>query len=310
MESKMDKRIITAALTGSIHTPSMSPYLPITPDQLADEAVRACDAGAAIAHIHARDPKTGQPCSDVNLFYEAAGKIKSRCNIVVCISTGGSAVMTLTERLKSINVLKPELASLNSGSLNFALHPMLNKYKEFEFEWEQRHLAESEEWIFPNTFRSLRGYAQTFQECHVQPELEVYDTGMINNVAYMIGRKQLKTPIYLQFVMGILGGIPSTPDNLMFLRNTAKDLIGEFHWSVCAAGRHQFNICTIALIMGGNARVGLEDNLYLEKGVKAKSNAEQVEKIVRIARELGLEPATPEEARGILGLKGLDKVAY
>jgi len=306
----MEKRIITAAITGAIHTPGMSDHVPITPDEIADEAVRAYEAGATVAHIHARDPETGRPSSDLNLFREIAGKIKERCNIIICITTGGSLVMSIEERLRVIPTLKPELASLNSGSLNFALHPALNKYKDFKFEWEREYLEGTEDLIFPNTFKSLKEFSKAFGENNVQPELEIYDTGMINNVAFMLRNGQLKRPVYIQFVMGILGGIPATANNLLHLRNTAKEYIGDFIWSVCAAGRHQFEMCSLSLLLGGNARVGLEDNLYLEKDVPAKSNGEQVEKIVRIAREFGIEPATPDEGRKILSLKGLDKVAY
>lgn len=306
----MEKRIITAAITGAIHTPRMSPHLPVTVDQIADEAVRAYEAGAAVAHIHVRDQETGQPSSDINLFKEITAKIRDKCNIVICITTGGSLTMPLEERLKVIPTLKPELASLNSGSINFALHPLLNKYKDFNFEWEQKYLAGTEDLIFPNTFKSLREFSKTFEENNVQPELEIYDTGMINNVAFMLASGQLKRPIYIQFVLGILGGMPAKADNLLFLRNTAREAFGDFIWSVCAAGRSQFELCTLSLLLGGNARVGLEDNLYLEKGVLAKSNGEQVEKIVRIARELGIEPATPDEARQILSLKGLENVGY
>jgi uncharacterized protein (DUF849 family) len=306
----MEKRIITAAITGAIHTPGMSDHVPVTPDEITDEAVRAYEAGAAVAHIHARNPETGQPSSDINLFREIAAKIKSRCNMVVCITSGGSLTMSIEERLRIIPTLKPELASLNCGSLNFALHPLLYKYKNFKFEWEREYLTGTEDLIFPNTFKSLREFSKAFDENNVQPELEIYDTGMINNVAFMLGNGQLKKPVYIQFVMGILGGIPATANNLIHLRNTARESIGDFVWSVCAAGRHQFNMCSLSLLLGGNARVGLEDNLYLEKNVIAKSNGAQVEKIVRIARELGIEPATPDEARKILCLKGLDKVAY
>jgi uncharacterized protein (DUF849 family) len=306
----MEKRIITAAITGAIHTPRMSPYLPITVDQIADEAVRAYEAGAAVAHVHARNPETGEPSSNIEFFKEIASKIRDKCNIVVCITTGGSLTMPLEERLKVIPTLKPELASLNCGSINFALHPILDKYKEFNFEWEQKYLAGTEDLIFPNTFKSLKEFSKAFGENNVQPELEIYDTGMINNVAFMFANGQIKRPIYIQFVMGILGGNPHKPLNLLFLRNTAREAFGDFIWSVCAAGRSQFEMCTQSLLLGGNARVGLEDNLYLEKGILAKSNGEQVEKIVRIAREMGLEPATPDEARQILGLKGLDNVAY
>jgi uncharacterized protein (DUF849 family) len=306
----MSKIIVTAAVTGSIHTPSMSPHVPITPDQIVDEAVRAYDAGAAVAHIHARDPETGAPSAEVELYQEIASKVKSRCNIVLCITTGGGLGMTPEQRTRVIPQLQPELASFNSGSMNFALHPSLNKYKEFRFDWEEKFLAGTEDMIFPNTFKSLREFAQIFQENGVQPELEVYDVGMVNNVAYLLNNGFLKRPIYIQFVMGILGGIPPTADNVVYLKNTAKELLGDFHWSVCAAGRNQFNMCTLSLLLGGNVRVGLEDNLYLGKGVHAESNGEQVEKIIRIARELGLEPATPDEAREILSLKGPDKVAY
>jgi uncharacterized protein (DUF849 family) len=306
----VDKRIFTAAITGSIHTPSMSPYLPITPEEIADEAVRAYNAGAAVAHIHVRDPKTGQPSSDISLFQEVVAKIKGRCNIVVCPTTGGSMYMPIEQRLKVIPVLRPELASLNVGSLNFALHPALDKYKDFKFKWESEYLAGTEDMIFSNTFKSLREFCRVFEQYNVRAELEIYDTGMINNVGYLLREGQIKRPIHMQFVMGILGGIPATPDNLLFLRNTAKEFLGDFTWSVCAAGRHQFNMCTLSLLLGGNVRVGLEDNLYLEKGVKAKSNAEPVEKIIEIARALGIDPASPDETREILGLKGLDKVAY
>lgn len=306
----MNKRIITAAITGSIHTPTMSPHLPITPEQIVDETVRAYKAGAAVAHIHARNPETGQPSADVNLYREIAARIRSRCNIILCITTGGGLGMTAEQRVAAIPLLKPELASFNFGSLNFALFHALETYKDFQFEWERGYLAMTEDFILPNTFKTMNEFSRVFQENGTQPELEVYDVGMLNNVAFMLERGHLKKPVYLQFVMGILGGIPASPENLLFMFNTAKDAIGDFTWSVCAAGRHQFNMCTLSLVMGGNARVGLEDNLYLERGVKATSNAEQVQKIVRIARELGLEPATPDEARQMLGLKGLDKVAY
>lgn len=306
----MNKRIITAAITGSIHTPGMSPYLPITPDEIVEEAVRAFNAGAAVAHIHARDPETGLPSSDVSLYQDIAARVKTRCNIILCITTGGGLGMTTEQRVRAIPALKPELASCNFGSLNFALFHALETYKEFKFPWEQQYLLASEDAIFPNTFKMLREMLPIFQENETQPELEIYDVGMINNAAFMLHRGQLKKPVYMQFVMGILGGIQPTPNNLMFMYNTARELIGDFNWSVCAAGRQQFNMCTVSLIMGGNARVGLEDNLYLEKGTKAKSNAEQVEKIIRIARELGLEPASPDEARQILGLKGQAKVAF
>jgi len=304
------KAIITAAITGSIHTPSMSPYLPVTPKQIADEAVRAYEAGAAVAHVHARNPETGQPTSDVGLMTEIVTSIKSRCNIVVCVTTGGGLGMTVEERLKPIPALKPELASCNFGSINFNISRGLDAVDKFKYDWEEKFLEGTKDVIFPNTFKSLEQYLKTFAKNGTKPEIEIYDTGMIYNLAHMIQAGHIKKPVYLQFVLGILGSIMPSPSNLVFLYNTAREAIGDFTWSVCAAGRHQMPMCTISLIMGGNARVGMEDSLYAGKGVIAKSNAEQVEKIIRIARELSVEPATPDEAREILGLKGLDKVNF
>lgn len=306
----MEKVIITAAVTGGIHTPSMSPHLPITPQQIVDDAVGAWQAGAAIVHIHARDPETGKPSSDPALFGEIVSQIKTRSDLVVCITTGGGLGQTTEERVAAVKTYSPELASLNAGSLNFALFHALDSYKTFQHDWENAYLKMTEDYIFPNTFKTLQEFSQYFSEEGTKPEFEVYDVGMINNLAFLIDKGQVKKPVYIQFVMGILGGIQATLNNLQFLYNTAKEAIGDFQWSVCAAGKHQFKMCTAALLMGGNARVGLEDNLFLDKGVKAKSSAEQVEKIVRIARELGLEPAVPAEARQRLHLKGLDKVRF
>jgi len=305
-----DKVIITAAITGSIHTPTMSPYLPITPKEIADEAVRAYEAGAAVCHVHARDPKNGMPSPDINLFKEIITSIKSRCNMVICITTGGGAGMTVAQRAAPVKLFEPELASFNAGSTNFNLSPLPLRYKEWKFEWEREYLTKTEDWIFPNTFKSMREYCAVFDETRTKPELEVYDSGMVNNVAFMIQADYIKKPVYLQFVMGVLGGITPSPENLLFLVDYARRQIGDFIFSVCVAGRTQFPICTQSLIIGGNCRVGLEDNLYLERGVMAKSNAEQVTKMIRIAKEFGVEPATPDEARSILGLKGIDKVNY
>jgi uncharacterized protein (DUF849 family) len=306
----MSKAIITAAITGSIHTPTMTPYLPITPKQIADEAVGACEAGASVAHIHVRDPQTGVPSPSMDLFGEVLSEVKSRCNIAICTTTGGGLGMTAEQRVAVVRKYRPELASLNAGSLNFALFPVLNKIKEFKFPWEPQYLAMTEDLIFPNTFKTLREFCGFFNETGTKPELEIYDVGMINNVAYLIQAGHLKKPVYLQFVLGILGGLPATMENLMFMYKTAKDSIGDFAWSAFGAGRNQMPMCTTALLLGGNARVGLEDSVYIGKGQMAKSNAEQVEKIVRIARELGIEPATPDEARQMLGLKGLGKVSF
>ncbi|MGA2333394.1 MAG: 3-keto-5-aminohexanoate cleavage protein [Syntrophales bacterium] len=305
-----EKAVITAAITGSIHTPTMSEYLPITPQQIADEAVRAYEAGAAVCHVHARNPETGMPVPDVNLMKEIITKIKSRCNIVVCITTGGGLGMTVEQRVAPVTMYKPELASFNAGSINFALFHAIPRFKEFKFPWEKQYLGMSEDFIFPNTFKSMREYCAIFAEHGTKPEFEIYDSGMVNNIAFMIEAGYVKKPVYIQFVMGVLGGITPSSENLMFLADYAKKLIGDFEFSVCVAGRAQFPICTQSLLIGGNCRVGLEDNLYLDRGKMAKSNAEQVAKMVRIARELGIDPATPDEARQILGLKGIDKVNY
>jgi len=308
----MSKAIFTAAITGSIHTPTMSPYLPITPDQIADNAIQACGAGAAAVHIHVRNPETGQPSPDLELFKKVLTKVKSKCDVIVCTTTGGGLGMTPEQRVGVVSTLKPELASCNMGSMNFALFPLLEKMKDFKFPWEKQYLEFTEDLIFPNTFKSIRVFLNIFNENGTKPELEIYDAGMINNTAFMIERGLLKTPVYIQFVLGILGGMGATVENLVFLYESARRLIGEknFVWSVCAAGRNEIPMCIHALLMGGNARVGMEDALWLDKGVLAKSNAELVAKMARIAKEFGIEPATPAEARKILGLKGLDKVGF
>ena len=305
-----EKAVVTAAITGSIHTPSMSEYLPITPQQIADEAVRAYEAGAAVCHVHARNPETGMPVPDVNLMKEIITKIKSRCNMVVCITTGGGLGMTVEQRVAPVTLYKPELASFNAGSINFALFHAISRFKEFKFPWEKQYLGMTEDFIFANTFKSMKEYCAIFAENGTKPEFEIYDSGMVNNIAFMIEAGYVKKPVYIQFVMGVLGGITPSSENLLFLADYAKKLIGDFEFSVCVAGRAQFPTCTQSLLLGGNCRVGLEDNLYLDRGRMAKSNAEQVAKIVRIARELGIDPATPDEARQILGLKGIDKVNY
>ncbi len=306
----MKKAIITAALTGSIHTPSMSPYLPVTARQLIDEILAVHEAGGAVAHLHVRDQETGIPNADQDIFREIATEVKKQCDIILCTTTGGRLGESVEKRVAVASSLRPELATLNAGSLNFALFHIVDKIKEWKYDWEKSYLESTDDFIFPNTFKTMRQFLEIFDKTGTKPEFEIYDTGMINNLAYLIQKGIAKKPVYLQFVMGILGGIPATPQNLVHLYETARKDIGEFEFSVCAAGNAQFSICTQSLLMGGNVRVGLEDNLYLEKGVMAKSNAEQVAKIIRIARELGIEPATPAEARDILGLKGLDQVAF
>jgi len=288
----------------------MSDYLPITPKQISDEAVRAYEAGAAVCHIHARNPETGAPVPDVNLMKEIITSIKSRCNMVICITTGGGLGMTTEQRAAPVTLYKPELATFNAGSINFALFPMIPRYEEWKFEWEKQYLGMTEDFIFANTFKSMKEYCAIFNETGTKPEFEIYDSGMVNNVAFLIQAGYVKKPVYIQFVMGVLGGVTPGSENLLFLVDYARKMIGDFEFSVCVAGRAQFPICTQSMLIGGNVRVGLEDNLYLEKGRMAKSNAEQVAKIVRIAGELGIDPATPDEARKILGLKGFENVGF
>jgi len=306
----MNKRIFTAALTGAIHTPSMSPYLPITPQQLIEEAVRVSEAGGAVAHVHVRDPRTGLPNADQSIYRQIAEEVKRRCDIILCFTTGGKLGEPVENRVRVASNLKPELTSLNAGSLNFALFHIAGQVQEWKHEWEKPYLEGTEDFIFPNTFKTMRQYLEIIYANGAKPEFEIYDTGMINNLAFLLQKGIAQRPVYLQFVLGILGGIPATLENLVFLVDTARKQIGEFQFSVCAAGRHQIPMCTGSLIMGGHARVGLEDSLYVSKGVLEKSSAEQVAKIVKIAAELGLEPATPDEARKILGLKGIAQVNF
>jgi len=288
----------------------MSPYLPVNPEQLIEEAVAVHNAGGAVAHVHVRDPETGMPNADQGIYRRIATEVKKRCDIILCFTTGGKLGEPVENRVKVASNLKPELTSLNAGSLNFALFHIVEGVQEWKYDWEKPYLEGTEDFIFPNTFKTMRQYIEIMNAHGAKPELEIYDTGMINNVAFLINKGVVKRPAYLQFVLGILGGIPATIENLAFLLETARKQIGNFEFSVCAAGKDQFPMCTASLLMGGHARVGLEDNLYLEKGVLAKSNAEQVEKLIRIAKEFGIEPATSEEARKILHLKGLDKVNY
>jgi uncharacterized protein (DUF849 family) len=263
-----------------------------------------------VAHLHVRDQETGLPNADQDTYMDVASAVKKHCDIVLCTTTGGRLGEPVEKRGRVATTLRPELASLNAGSLNFALFHVADKIKDYKFDWEKPYLEGTDDFIFPNTFKTMGQFLETFATTGTKPEFEIYDMGMINNLAFLIRSGIVKKPVYLQFVLGILGGMPATPENLVYLVDTARRQIGDFQFSVCAAGSMQFPMCTQSLIMGGHARVGLEDNLYLEKGVLAKSNAEQITKIIRIAGELGVAPATPEEARQILGLKGLDQVAY
>jgi len=308
--AKQNKIIITAAVTGATHTPSLSPYFPSTPEEIIKDAVEAHQAGAAVVHVHARDPEDCRPTPDINIMREIVTSIKQQCNAVVCITTGGAVWMSSEQRLAPAVELQPELASCNAGSVNFVFADLAAKIKNPKFDWEIPYLQKTNELVFTNTFTGLEYYLKTMNELGIRPEFEVYDVGMINNIAYFKDKGLVQGPIYLQFVMGILGGIPATVDNLAYLVKTAREQIGDFVWSCAAAGKAQFPMVTTALAMGGNARVGLEDNLYLKPGVLAKSSAEQVIQIKEIAERLGLEIASSEEARQILNLKGMDKVNF
>ena len=307
-EKILRKVIITAAITGAAHTPTMSDYLPLTPKQIADDAVRAYEAGAAIAHVHARIPETGEPTPKLEIFREILTNIKSRCNLVICITTGGAG--NIDERIAVVPEFKPEMATLNCGSMSgTAIHVYERLKDSIKFEWEREHLRR-EYFIFENTFKMMREYSQIDRENNTKPELEIWDLGQIGAIDFMIRRGYVDRPIHVQFVMGALSGMQATPGTLIFAYEQARRILGDFTWSAASAGRDQIPIGAVALTLGGNVRVGLEDSLYSGYGRMARGSAEQVERIVKIARELSIEPATPDEARQMLGLKGLDKVNF
>jgi uncharacterized protein (DUF849 family) len=312
MPQLANKVVITCAVTGSIHTPTMSDALPVTPDEIATQAVDAAKAGAAILHLHARDPNNGRPSPDPAIFRQFCPRIKQATDAVINITTGGSVTMTVEERIAAALDLSPEMCSLNMGSMNFALYPMARRYKEWKHDWEEQYLLSSDANIFRNTFRDIERIYKDLGEGHgVKFEHECYDTGHLYNLAHCIDRGLFKPPVFLQLIYGILGGIGPELDNLLFMKRTADRLFGDdYLWSVLAGGRHQFNFCTVASMLGGNVRVGLEDSLYIGAGKLAKSNAEQVAKIRRIIEELGYQAATPTEARAMLGLKGADRVKF
>lgn len=303
--------IITCAITGSIHTPTMSPYLPVTPDEIVDESVAAAEAGAAIIHLHARDPIAGIPSGDPSLFMDFLPRIKAQTNAVLNVSTGGSSRMTLDERLAPAKAASPEMCSLNMGSMNFGLFPMKDRHSDWRHDWEPKFLDATKDVIFKNTFTDIEGILDSLGEREsVRFEFEIYDAGHLQTLAFYIKKGLIKRPVFLQFVLGVLGGIDASPESLMTLKATADRLIGDYHFSVLAAGGRQFPLGTMGVILGGNVRVGLEDNLTLGRGEPAKSNADQVRKIRRIIEELGHRIATPDEARERLGLKGIDRVNY
>lgn len=309
----MAKKIwITAAITGAVHTPTLSPYLPLTPQQIIDESVKAYKAGAAVVHIHSRDPETGRPIPNLEVMKEIIGGIKKQCDVIICVTTGGAMGMGLEDRLAPIPIFKPELASLNAGSINFVFSPLADKVREKgpQFDWEMPFLEATYDLIFANTFYTIENYCRIMNENATRPELEVYDVGMINNIAYFINKGLIKSPPYIQFVLGVLGGLPATVENLAYLVRTAREQLGEFFWSCASTGRNQFPISAATLALGGNVRVGLEDNLYLEPDIMAATNAEQVIRVKEIAVRLGLEIASSNEVREIMGLKGTKQVNF
>jgi uncharacterized protein (DUF849 family) len=309
--SERRKVIITCAVTGSIHTPSMSPYLPVTPQEIADAAVGAAEAGAAIVHLHARDPVDGSPTQDPKYFREFAPEIRKRSNVVLNFTTGGAATMTIEERLQPALQLKPEVASLNMGSMNFGLYPMLQRYKEFKHAWERTYLATSDERIFRNTFKDIEHILTSCAANHTRFEIECYDIGHLYTAKHFLDRGVVKPPLFIQSVFGILGGIGGHPEDVVHMKRTADRLFGDqYRWSVLGAGRNQLPIAAMAVAMGGNLRVGLEDSLWLGPGKLAESNAAQVRAARQIVEGLGLEVATPDDARRILGLKGGANVGF
>jgi len=306
------KVIITCAVTGSIHTPTMTPHLPITPDQIAADSIAAAEAGAAIIHLHARDPKTGRPTPDPAMFFQFLPRIKQATDAVVNITTGGAQGMTLQDRLAAPLRAKPEMCSLNMGSMNFGLYHMLAKYKSWKYDWEPAHLEASRDAIFRNTFKDIEYILKELGEaCGTRFEFECYDIGHLYSLAHFLDRGLVRPPLFVQTIFGILGGIGADPENLVHMRRIADKLFGDaYHWSILAAGRYQMSFVTMGAMMGGNVRVGLEDSIYVGKGELARSNADQVAKIRRILEDLSLEIATPKEAREMLALKGGDQVAF
>jgi len=304
--------IITCAPTGGIHTPTMSSHLPITPEQIAKASIEAAEAGAAIIHLHARNPENGKPDPNPELFMEFLPRIKKSCNAVLNISTGGGLGMSREQRLQAAIKASPEMASLNVGSMNFGIFPMLAKYQNWQHDWEPAFLEMTRDFIFRNTFADIEYIVKELGQGHgTKFEFECYDLGHLYNLAWLIDQDWVKPPFFVQMVFGILGGVGADLDNLMHMHTIADKLFGnDYEWSVLAAGRHQMPFTTQAALLGGNLRVGLEDSLYIGQGEKAISNAQQVRKIRSIIESLGLTVASPDEARKRLGLKGSDKVNF
>jgi uncharacterized protein (DUF849 family) len=304
-----NKVVITCAVTGAIHTPSMSPHLPVTPEEIAHAALEAAEAGAAIVHLHARNPQTGQPDQSPEAFLPFLKEIHAKSNVVINITTGGAPTMLVEERLRPCATYAPEVASLNMGSMNFGLFPMLKRYKDFQYDWERPYLENSDERIFKNTFRDIKNILETCRENETRFEIECYDIGHLYTLSYFASEGLIKPPFFIQSVFGILGGIGVHPEDVAHMKRTADRLFGnDYVWSVLGAGRNQLPIAAQSLSMGGNVRVGLEDSLWLGKGRLAQRNADQVKAARQMIEGLGLSVATPDEARQILKLKGKEKV--
>ena len=309
--AESQKVIITCAVTGAIHTPSMSPHLPVTAEEIADAAIGAAEAGAAIVHLHARDPETGRPDQRPEAFKPFLDVIKQRSGCVVNLTTGGAPGMTIEERVRPAATFAPEVASLNMGSMNFGLYPMLDRFKDFKHDWERQHLENSRNIVFKNTFADIEYILTTCAENDTRFEFECYDISHLYSLAHFLDRALVKPPLFVQSVFGILGGIGPHPEDVQHMKRTADRLFGQnYRWSVLGAGRNQLPIAAMAAAMGGNVRVGLEDSLWLGKGRFAESNAAQVTRARQIIEGLGREIASPDEARAILSLKGGDRVGF
>jgi uncharacterized protein (DUF849 family) len=309
--AKTRKVIVTCAVTGSIHTPSMSPHLPVTPEEIATAAIAAAEAGASILHLHARDPEDGRPTQEPEVYQRFLPRIKQSTDAVVNITTGGGPAMSVAQRMRPAVEFQPEVASLNMGSMNFGLFPMLGRFKSFRHDWEREHLENSRDLVFKNTFQDIEGILQACRANDTRFEFECYDIGHLYSLAHFLDRGLVEPPLFVQSVFGILGGIGQHPEDLMHMRRTADRLFGEdYRWSILGAGRNQMALATIGAAMGANVRVGLEDNLWIGPGTLAESNAAQVTKVRQILEGLSLELASPTEAREILGLKGGDRVAF
>jgi uncharacterized protein (DUF849 family) len=310
----MEKLVLTSSLTGAITVPTQTPHLPYTIEGIADDAIACAKAGSTSIHIHARDPENGRPSSDPEIVRQIVTRIKEGCDVIICITTGGGMGMTPQERLRGVSSCQPELASFNLGSMNFSMHPVARRYspEDWQFDWEQDYVEGTKDFIFRNTFGDMEVFASTMKEKNVKPEFEAYDVGHLYNLKFLEKSGLVEPPYWIQFVLGVLGGLAATPETLITMKQTADRLFGpeDYRWSVIGVGYPmEFNMAAMAIMMGGHVRVGLEDNIFVRRGVLA-TNVDLVEKVKRIATEFEREIATPDEAREMLGLKGIDAVDF